>query len=278
MKQLEQGYSLKTWERLTCFNYSFPYFSVPSDSVDKESACNTGDLGLIHGSGRSPGKGNGNSLQYSCLGNPKERGAWRAIVHGILKSWTQLSDYTINPLLQLHLFPSFYFIQTVCELVMNLAKTQLPIHIWATFSGSGPPDFLVWRILVGTSGVLSHPKQQGIVVLKTSSILLYKQIVICLKIRGIVGCHQDIQHILQNSTKCGPCGFIRYSAPATSAVSFKAFSAPAGQQHVCINCRAAILCLALPAVGFRDCHLRKPVSCKVEVKAKHSYRLLSLYW
>ena len=101
----------------------------PDSSVVKNLPTNAGDTGSIPGLGRSPGKGNGNSLQYSCLGNPKERGAWRAIVHGVLKSWTQLSDYTINPLLQLHLFPSFYFIQTVCELVMNLAKTQLPIHI-----------------------------------------------------------------------------------------------------------------------------------------------------
>ena len=213
MKQLEQGYSLKTWERLTCFSYSFPYFSVPSDSVGKESACNTGDPGLIPGSGRSPGKGNGNSLQ---------RGAWRAIVHGVLKSWTQLSDYTINPLLQFHLFPS-YFIQTVCELVMNLAKMQLPIHIWATFSGSEPPDFPVWRILVGTSGVLSHPKQQGIVVLKTSSILLYKQIVICLKIRGIVGCHQNIQHILQNQHKMRAVWVYKIQCPCHFCCFFQSF-------------------------------------------------------
>ena len=44
--------------------------------------------GLIAGSGRSPGEGNGNSLQYSCLGNPMDRGAWRATVHGVAKSWT----------------------------------------------------------------------------------------------------------------------------------------------------------------------------------------------
>ena len=43
-------------------------------------------------SGRSPGEANGNSLQYSCLGNPMERGAWQAIVHGVTKSQTQLSD------------------------------------------------------------------------------------------------------------------------------------------------------------------------------------------
>ena len=43
--------------------------------------------------GRSPGKGNGNPLQYSCLENPMNRGAWRAMVHGLSKSWTQLSDF-----------------------------------------------------------------------------------------------------------------------------------------------------------------------------------------
>ena len=51
----------------------------------KESVCNAGDTGLIPGSGRSPGKGNGNPLQYSCLENPMDRGAWRATVHGGLK-------------------------------------------------------------------------------------------------------------------------------------------------------------------------------------------------
>ena len=51
---------------------------------------NEGDLGLIPGSGRSPGVGNGNPLQYSCLKNPIDRGAWRATVHGVAKSWTRL--------------------------------------------------------------------------------------------------------------------------------------------------------------------------------------------
>ena len=48
--------------------------------------------GLILGSGRSPGEGNGNPLQYFCLENPTDRGAWWAIVHGVAKSWTQLND------------------------------------------------------------------------------------------------------------------------------------------------------------------------------------------
>ena len=54
----------------------------------KESVCNAGDLGSIPGPGRSPGEGNGNQLQYSCLENPRDRGAWRATVHGVSKSRT----------------------------------------------------------------------------------------------------------------------------------------------------------------------------------------------
>ena len=50
------------------------------------------DMGLIPGSERSPGEGNGNPLQCSCLENPTHRGAWRAMVHGVAKSWTRLSE------------------------------------------------------------------------------------------------------------------------------------------------------------------------------------------
>ena len=57
-------------------------------SDGKESACNAGDLGLIPGLGRSPGEGNNNLLQDSCLENPTDRGAWWATVHGVAKSWT----------------------------------------------------------------------------------------------------------------------------------------------------------------------------------------------
>ena len=57
----------------------------PGSSVSKESACNSGDPGLISGSGKSPGKGNGNPIQYSCLENPIDRGAWQATVHGVAR-------------------------------------------------------------------------------------------------------------------------------------------------------------------------------------------------
>ena len=57
----------------------------PYSSVSKESACNAGDLGSIPGLGRSPGEGNGNPLQHSCLENPMDRGAWQATVHGVAR-------------------------------------------------------------------------------------------------------------------------------------------------------------------------------------------------
>ena len=60
----------------------------PGGSADEESAYSVGDLGSISGLGRSPGEGNGNSLQYSCLENSMDRGAWWATVHGVEKSGT----------------------------------------------------------------------------------------------------------------------------------------------------------------------------------------------
>ena len=57
----------------------------PGGSVVKNLPANAGGVGSIPGLGRSPGEGNGNPLQYSCLGNPMDRGAWWAIVHGVAK-------------------------------------------------------------------------------------------------------------------------------------------------------------------------------------------------
>ena len=65
-------------------------FAGGSDS--KASAYNVGDLGSIPGSRRSSGEGNGNTLQYSCLENPMDRGAWWAAAHGAAKSWTGMRD------------------------------------------------------------------------------------------------------------------------------------------------------------------------------------------
>ena len=72
------------------------FFYYPDGSDGKESTCNVGDLGLIPEWERSPGEGNGNPLQYSCLENPTDGGAWWATVHGVTKSWTWLSDFSFT--------------------------------------------------------------------------------------------------------------------------------------------------------------------------------------
>ena len=64
----------------------------PDGSMVKNPPVNAGDAVSIPGLGISAGKENGNPLQYPCLGNPMNRGAWRATVHGVTKSWTQLSN------------------------------------------------------------------------------------------------------------------------------------------------------------------------------------------
>ena len=76
----------------------------PGISDGKESACNAGDPGSIPGSGRFPGGGNGNPLQYSCLGNPMEGGSWWATVHGVTKSQTRLGNFHLH-----RLFPSLCY-------------------------------------------------------------------------------------------------------------------------------------------------------------------------
>ena len=70
----------------------FQSLGFPGGSDGKKSACNAEDPGSISRSGRAPGEGTGNPLQYSCLGNPKDRGAWRATVRGVTKRWVRLSN------------------------------------------------------------------------------------------------------------------------------------------------------------------------------------------
>ena len=81
-------------EIFTCWSATIPLIPSNSDLINlggaeiKASACSARDLGSIPGLGRSPGEGNGNPLQYSCLENPMEGRAWWATVHGVAKSWT----------------------------------------------------------------------------------------------------------------------------------------------------------------------------------------------
>ena len=68
--------------------HTYTHVGLPRWLGGKESACNAGDMGSIPGLGRSPGEENGNPLQYSCLENSMDRGAWWVTVHGVAKSWT----------------------------------------------------------------------------------------------------------------------------------------------------------------------------------------------
>ena len=87
----------------SCGRYTFSYLKnlhtilcFPGGSDGKVSACNGGDLSSIPGLGRSPGEKNDNPLQYSCLENPMDGGTWQATVHGVAKSRTWLSNFTVT--------------------------------------------------------------------------------------------------------------------------------------------------------------------------------------
>ena len=96
---------------LTVLYSGFPlaiYFTgFPGGSDGKESACKAGDLGLVPVLGRPPGEGKGYSLQYSCLKNSMDKGAWWATVHGVAKSWRRWYCVYVNPNLPIHPTLSF---------------------------------------------------------------------------------------------------------------------------------------------------------------------------
>ena len=101
----------------------------------KESTCNAGDTGLIPGSGRSPGEGHGNPLQYSCLENPMDRGAWQATVHRVAQSQIQLkrlNTHTQSPSIILYLRPkiSIYRLFPFSNFVTMLPNKEQKIILW----------------------------------------------------------------------------------------------------------------------------------------------------
>ena len=100
----------------------------PGSSDGKDSACNAGDPGLIPGSERSPGEGNDCPLQYSCLENPVDRGAWWATVHGVTKSRTWLSHFTSLHKLQEILKDR----EAWCAVVHEVVKHQTRLSDWTT--------------------------------------------------------------------------------------------------------------------------------------------------
>ena len=100
---------------------------LPGVSDGKEPACSVGDLGLISGPARSLGEGNGYPLQYSCLENSMERGAWWATVHGVTQSGTRLRDFhffTFRWLTQVSSFPSH---PPVCTLFLFTTWPPQPL-------------------------------------------------------------------------------------------------------------------------------------------------------
>ena len=78
------------------------------------------EASVIPGSGRLPGGGNGNPLQYSCLKNPMNRGAWQATVHGVVKSWTWMKQLSMLT----HILPSYIFLLNLKRLLLLLLKNN----------------------------------------------------------------------------------------------------------------------------------------------------------
>ena len=127
----------------------------------KESACNARDTCLIPGSGRSPGEGNGYPLQYSCLGNPMDGGAWWGTVHGVAKSQTWLTDsttttkyiyvyilfqkgYTLLKARGKNLFHAFQFLthSMTCSRMNTISTATVTWHSSLYVSGSSHGHFL----------------------------------------------------------------------------------------------------------------------------------------
>ena len=93
------------------------------------SAYNAGDPGSILGSGRSPEEGNGNPLQYSCLEDPMDGGAWWATVHGVAKSWTQLNDFTFDFQIFQQVKALFLFCNVICILLFYKCHIYIYTHL-----------------------------------------------------------------------------------------------------------------------------------------------------
>ena len=133
----------------------------PDGSVVKNPSANaedTGDMSLIPGSGKSPWGGNGNSLQYSCLENPLDSGAWQALVHEVAKNWTQLSNWAHTHFL----FQAWRIWAQKAKQRQQLWRGNTKYYL-GPFSTRGAmyaslsPSFLTpWRVLSPSSGIPFH--------------------------------------------------------------------------------------------------------------------------
>ena len=131
----------RTWKQHRCLSADewtkklcYIYMGFPGSSDSKESPYSAGDLGSIPGPRTSPGEGNGNPLQYSCLENPMHKGAWQASVHGVTKSWTQLRDFS-----SLHVCVCV----CVCVCVVLLRHKKEKEQIWSVLMRWMKLEFII---------------------------------------------------------------------------------------------------------------------------------------
>ena len=146
---------------------------LPRSTVVKNPPANEGDTkdaGSISGLGKSPGGGNGNLLQYSCLENPMDKGAWQATVHGVVKSWTRLSNWANTTLI-------LYICGYICFSSLTKFLISIPFFfffwitklIWNNYCGFlGSNSDLIWTL--HSFPVLSFPELcWGVCVLRQAS-------------------------------------------------------------------------------------------------------------
>ena len=100
----------------------------PCGSVVKKLHVNAGDTGSIPGSGRSPGAGNGNPLQYSCLENAMDRGTWWSTVYGVTKTWTQRVIVYFQILLYNQCFPKLALVSP--EEILKIQIPRYTLDLW----------------------------------------------------------------------------------------------------------------------------------------------------
>ena len=158
----------------------FKSHDFPGGSDSKASAYNAGDPGSIPASGRSPGEGNGNPFQYSCLENPKDGGAWWAAVHGLTKSQTRLSDFTFTfkSLVQffgifVYLWPFILFLSShligpwtlpkICQQLLRWVPPQRPV--------GASPQSLCLPSPFDSEEALLHMCRQGVFCLRSAHLI-----------------------------------------------------------------------------------------------------------
>ena len=144
----------------------------PGGLYGKESACNAGGLGSIPGLGQSPGEGNDNSLQYSCLENPMDRGTWQATVHGVAKSQTWHNTFTLKiygiehlsyDYLDIYGISLFLYFLPICVFLSLLILIFLPAlgHLAARelsllVVSEGYSLVAVWRRLIAVTSLVAE--------------------------------------------------------------------------------------------------------------------------